>query len=192
VTTETEDRILDVAIDVLAADPDAGMGAIATAAGVVRRTVYGYFPSRSELMAALTRRAVGELLAVLDRTAGSESPPDEAWVEFIGQVWPLVHRYRVLIVLRRGEFGPDIHALLTPVDTALADLVRRGQGDGVFGGHLPADVLGQVAWSTLFTIADHDLAHHDLDAGQATRSTLLLLGVPEARVHDLLSGRAHR
>jgi AcrR family transcriptional regulator len=36
---ETRDRILDVALDVLGENPDAGMGDIAFAAGVVRRTV---------------------------------------------------------------------------------------------------------------------------------------------------------
>jgi hypothetical protein len=44
---ETRDRILDVALDVLGENPDAGMGDIASAAGVVRRTVYGRSPRAS-------------------------------------------------------------------------------------------------------------------------------------------------
>ena len=62
---ETRDRILDVALDVLGENPDAGMGDIASAAGVVRRTVYGHFPSRLDLVRTLTERAVTEMTAVL-------------------------------------------------------------------------------------------------------------------------------
>lgn len=180
----TRDRILDVATEVLGANPDAAMGEIATAAGVVRRTVYGHFPSRADLVLALTRRAADELAAAVTDGPGDQAA-DEAWAGFVGRLWPLLHRYRVLVVLRRGELGPDIHAVLAPVDAALADLVRRGQEDGVFGGHLPADVLGQVAWSSVFTIADGDLAHGGSDASAAVTTSLLVLGVPASRAATL-------
>jgi AcrR family transcriptional regulator len=39
-------HILAVATRELARDPDASMDDVARAAGVVRRTVYGHFPSR--------------------------------------------------------------------------------------------------------------------------------------------------
>jgi len=169
-----------VATEVLGANPDAGMGEVATAAGVVRRTVYGHFPSRADLVLALTRRAADELTAAV--TDGPhDQAAEEAWARFVGRLWPLLHRYRVLVVLRRGELGPDIHAVLAPVDAALADLVRRGQEDGVFGRHLPAEVLGQVAWSAVFTIADGDLAHGGLGAGAAVTTSLLVLGVTASR-----------
>ena len=181
----TRERILDVAAEVLGVDPDAGMGEVATAAGVVRRTVYGHFPSRADLVLALTRRAADELTAAVAEGSGDpgadEAWADEVWAGFVGRLWPLLHRYRVLVVLRRGELGPDIHAVLAPVDAALAGLVRRGQEDGVFGRHLPAEVLSQVAWSSVFTVADGDLAHGGIDAGAAVTTSLLALGVPASR-----------
>jgi hypothetical protein len=96
-----------------------------------------------------------------------------------------VHRYRVLVVLRRGEFGEDIHALLAPVETTLADLVQRGQDAGAFGRHLPADILSQVAWSAVFGIADHDLSRGAVGVSAPILTSLLLLGVPEARARAL-------
>lgn len=63
-------RILDVALAELLRDPDASMDQIARAAGVVRRTVYGHFPSREALVAALVDDAV---LAV--EAAQSEGAP---------------------------------------------------------------------------------------------------------------------
>lgn len=189
--SDTKQRILDVAIDVLGKNPDAGMGEIATAAGVVRRTVYGHFPSRSDLVHELTRRAVEEMSAILADVAATDRAADAEWADFITRLWPLVHRYRVLVALRRGEFGADIHSLLRPVDEILADLVERGQRRGAFGRHLPADVLSQVAWSGVFTIADSALSRETLDASAAALTSLLMLGVPEARARTLV-GRPHR
>jgi AcrR family transcriptional regulator len=186
--SDTRERILDVAIEVLGSSPGAGMGEVASAAGVVRRTVYGYFPSRSDLVLALTERAVGEMATVLAEAAAVDEAADVAWAHFIARLWPLVHRYRVLVVLRRGEIGEDIHALLGPVEKTLADLVERGQDSGVFGRHLPADVLSQAAWSAVFAIADNNLSPGEVGVSAVTMTSLLMLGVPQARAKVLVEG----
>ncbi|BCL29044.1 hypothetical protein GCM10017557_39030 [Streptomyces aurantiacus] len=203
---ETRDRILDVALDVLGENPDAGMGDIASAAGVVRRTIYGHFPSRLDLVRTLTERAVTEMTAVLAEVNASGAEADAAWVAFIARVWPVAHRYRVLLALRRGEYGEAIHGLLGPVDELLADLVERGQDSDVFAQHLPAGILSQVAYGVVFAIADSDLSNgtdgvdgvdgtdgaDGMDgtrgAGAATITSLLMLGVPEARAIALVGG----
>jgi AcrR family transcriptional regulator len=176
----TRTRILDVALEVLGENPDAGMGEIASAAHVVRRTVYGHFPSRTELVRTLAQRAVSEMITLLD---ASEGPADEAWADFISRVWPLTNRYRVLLALRRGEFGNEIHAMMGPIDTSLADLVTRGQENGTFGRHLPADVLSQIAYAAVFTVAEKNT----FGPRAATITSLLILGVPEARANALAS-----
>lgn len=186
---ETRDRILDVALEVLGQNPDAGMGDIAAAAGVVRRTVYGHFPARADLVRSLTQRAVDEIAAVLTEVDTPEGAADAAWVDFVRRLWPLTRRYRVILALRRGEYGREIHALLGPVDTTLADLVRRGQDSGVFGRHLPAEVLSQVAFAAVFSLADNDLSSGSLGARAAAMTSLLMLGVPEARATTLVEGR---
>ena len=186
---DRRERILDVALEVLGQNPDAGVGDVASAAGVVRRTVYGYFPSRTDLVRTLAERAVSEVAAVLTEVNASAGAPEVVWVDFIARVWPLAHRYRVLLVLRRGEYSAEIHAFLGPVEKALADVVERGQDREVFGRHLPANVLSQVAFAAVFAIADHDLSHGNLDADAATITSLLILGVPEARAAALVERR---
>ena len=178
---ETRDRILEVALEVLGQKPDAGMGEIASAAGVVRRTVYGHFPARTDLVRSLTQRAVDEIAAVLAEVDSPTRSADEVWVEFISRLWPLARRYRVLLALRRGEYGEEIHSLLGTVDASLAELVRRGQEAGVFGLHLPADILSQLAYATVFSIADADLSGEPVGARAATITSLLILGVPGER-----------
>lgn len=191
--TETEERILDVAMTVLGQSPDAGIADIARAAGVVRRTVYGYFPSRLDLVRALTRRAVLEIGTVLAEVDASGAPAEEAWVHFVARLWPLSQRYRVLVVLRRGEYGADIHALLGPIEEALTELVRRGQDVGTFGSHLSGGVLAQLAWSAVFTIADSAAVFGTTpDVSAATMTTLLMLGVPEDRAKALLAERPNK
>jgi AcrR family transcriptional regulator len=184
--SETRDRILDVALDVLGENPDAGMGDIASAAGVVRRTVYGHFPSRLDLVRALTERAVTEMTAVLTEVNASDAEADATWVEFIARIWPVAHRYRVLLALRRGEYGEAIHGLLGPLDELLADLVKRGQDSDTFAQHLPAGILSQLAYGTVFAIADTDPSNGTLGARAATITSLLMLGVPETRALALL------
>src|SRR5437588_766993 len=183
---ETRNRILEVALDVLGEHPDAAMGDIASAAGVVRRTLYGHFPSRLDLVLALTERAVSEMTAVLTEINASDLEADAAWVQFIARVWPVAHRYRVLLALRRGEYGEAIHSLLGPVDELLADLVKRGQDSDVFAQHLPAGILSQLAYGAVFAIADSDLSNGTLGARAATITSLLMLGVPETRAIALV------
>jgi AcrR family transcriptional regulator len=183
---DTRRRILDVALEVLGQNPDAGMGDIASAAGVVRRTVYGYFPTRTDLVRTLAQRAVEEIAAVLDEVNAPDAAADTVWVDFIARLWPLTHRYRVLLALRRGEYGQEIHALLGPVDKILADLVKKGQDSEVFGRHLPADILSQLAYAAVFAIADNNRSGENLSATAATITSLLILGVPEARARALV------
>jgi AcrR family transcriptional regulator len=183
---ETRDRILDVALDVLGQNPDASMGDVASAAGVVRRTVYGHFPTRADLVRTLAQRAVDEVAAVLTEVDAAEGAAEAVWVDFIARLWPLARRYRVLLALRRGEYGEEIHALLGSVDEILADLVQRGQDREVFGRHLPAGILSQIAYAAVFTIADNALSDGTLSAHAATVTSLLILGVPEARANALV------
>jgi AcrR family transcriptional regulator len=183
---ETRDRILDVALDVLGENPDAAMGDVAAAAGVVRRTVYGHFPSRLDLVRTLTERAVTEMTAVLTEASAPGAEADATWAGFVARVWPVAHRYRVLLALRRGEYGEAIHGLLGPLDELLADLVKRGQDSDVFAQHLPAGILSQLACGVVFAIADSDRSNGTLGARAATITSLLMLGVPETRAIALL------
>ena len=187
---ETRNRILGVALDVLGDNPDAGMGDIASAAGVVRRTVYGHFPSRLDLVRTLTERAVTEMTAVLTEINASRAQADAKWVEFVTRVWPVAHRYRVLVALRRGEYGEAIHGLLGPVDDLLAELVKLGQDSDVFAQHLPAGILSQLAYGAVFAIADSNQSDGPLGARAATITSLLMLGVPETRAIALVDDQS--
>ena len=42
---------------------------------------------------------------MLTEVNASDAEADATWAEFIARVWPVAHRYRVLLALRRGEYG---------------------------------------------------------------------------------------
>src|SRR3954447_26319861 len=93
------DSLLDSALRSLAEDPDAGLDAVARAAGLSRRTVYGHFPSREALVTALADRA-GEGLADVVRIVRAATPDDEHPLTTMARLeitlWRSIERYRLL------------------------------------------------------------------------------------------------
>lgn len=100
-------------------------------------------------------------------------------------------RRRACDGMRRPGYG-NARSPLRPVDKTLADLVKRGKDSEVFGRHLPAQLLSQVAYATVFSIADNSRAGESLTARAATLTSLLILGVPEARANTLVDTQPSR
>src|SRR4051812_28254543 len=135
-------HILDVALAELLRDPEASMDQLARAAGVVRRTVYGHFPSRDALVAALVDDAA-QAVAEAHR-AGREgvADPAEAVARSILAIWPIADRYRLLVHLaQRSVTMEGIRARLAPVREVCTELIRQGLAKGEFTSPLPAEAL---------------------------------------------------
>ncbi|MFE0739520.1 TetR/AcrR family transcriptional regulator, partial [Streptomyces sp. NPDC058855] len=148
-------RILDVALAELLRDPDASMDQIARAAGVVRRTVYGHFPSREALIGTLVDGAVEAVAAA--HAAGREgaADPAEAVAGSVLAVWEIADRYRILVALaQRSVTMQGIRERLTPVRTTCTELLQRGLDDGVFVSALPAPALAYVHEQMLFAVME--------------------------------------
>ncbi|WP_353944788.1 TetR/AcrR family transcriptional regulator [Streptomyces sp. HUAS MG91] len=148
-------RILDDALVELLRDPDASMDQIARAAGVVRRTVYGHFPSRDALIEALVDDAA-QAVAEAHR-AGREgvADPAEAVARSILAIWPIADRYRLLVHLaQRSVTMEGIRARLTPVREACAELLQQALENGEFDSPLPAEALAHVHEQVLFGLME--------------------------------------
>lgn len=175
-------RILDVALAELLRDPDASMDQIARAAGVVRRTVYGHFPSREALIGTLVDGAV-EALATA-HAAGREgvADPAEALARSVLAVWEIADRYRLLVALaQRTVTMQGIRERLTPVRENTVRLLQRGLDEGTFTSPLPAPALAYVHEQILFALMeavnDDLLSTHE--AGRSAAVTVLTAtGVP--------------
>ena len=184
-------HILDVALTELLRDPDASMDRIARAAGVVRRTVYGHFPSREALIGTLVDGAVEAVAAA--HAAGREGAEDlaQAVAGSVLAVWEVADRYRILVALaQRSVTVQGIRERLAPVREACTDLLRRGLDTGVFVSPLPAPALAYVHEQMMFAVMEA-VNHGLLDAQEAGRSAavtvLTAAGVPASLATALVA-----
>ena len=184
-------RILDIALAELLRDPDASMDQIARAAGVVRRTVYGHFPSREALISTLVDSAVEAVAAAHAAGRDGVADPAESLARSTLAVWEIADRHRILVTLaQRNVTVQGIRDRLTPVRQARAELLRRGLEQGVFKSPLPAQVLAyvheQMLFSLMETVNDGLLATEE--AGRSAAVTMLTAaGVPASRATELVA-----
>lgn len=184
-------RILEVALTELLRDPDASMDQIARAAGVVRRTVYGHFPSREALISTLVDGAVEAVAAA--HAAGREgvADPAEAVARSILAVWEVADRYRILVALaQRSVTVQGIRDRLAPVRAACAEVLAHGLEQGVFVSPLPPKALAYVHEQMLFALMEavNDGLLPARDAGPSAALTLLCaVGVPSSRAAELVA-----
>ncbi|MFF0450163.1 TetR/AcrR family transcriptional regulator [Streptomyces sp. NPDC004609] len=153
--------ILDAAIRLLAESPDAGMGAIATAAGVTRQTVYAHFPSRDDLLSAVVDRVTEAATAAMDAAELDEGPAADALLRLLDVGWRMFERHPVL--LRTGSASmtqEDQQSRHISVADRLARLIQRGQKAGEF------DPEQSPAWLVAATIALGHAAGDEVRAGR--------------------------
>ncbi|WP_432022607.1 TetR/AcrR family transcriptional regulator [Streptomyces parvus] len=171
--------ILTAAQNVLSSNPDASMEDIAEAANMVRRTVYGHFPSRQDLIASVMELGARELIA---HVGDIDVQADDAPAEMAGLVlrtWGTAKRFGPVIELARHTAADSVFAAMRPFTAVVAALIRHGQKQGAFASPLDADLLAHL----LETCA---LAFHSAqqkrswrgDEKDVAHSQLLLLGVP--------------
>ncbi|MFF8590782.1 TetR/AcrR family transcriptional regulator [Streptomyces sp. NPDC015220] len=189
-------RILDVALAELLRDPDASMDQIARAAGVVRRTVYGHFPSREALISTLVDDAVRVLADAHAAGRAGVEDPAEALARSVLAIWPIADRYRLLVALaQRTVTTQGIRERLAPVRDACAELLRYGLDEGVFSSPLPAPALAHVHEQILFAVME--AVNEDLlaahEAGRSAAVTVLTAaGVPAAPASALVGSLSDR
>jgi AcrR family transcriptional regulator len=177
-------HILAVAARELSGNPDASMDDIARAAGVVRRTVYGHFPSREELIGGIADEAAREVDEALGRGLDDAASPIDALVDSTIATWEIGDRYRLLIALaQRNLTGAGIRDHLRPARERLAGLLEEGARRGQFAGHLPAPVLAHGLESMLLGLlqaVNDGLWESAEPARDAARACLIAAGVPAA------------
>ncbi|MER6074844.1 TetR/AcrR family transcriptional regulator [Streptomyces sp. NPDC001817] len=184
-------RILDVALAELLRDPDASMDQIARAAGVVRRTVYGHFPSREALISTLVDEAVAALADADAHARDGVTDPAESVARSVLAVWEIADRYRLLIALaQRTVTVQGIRERLAPLRAGKVRLLQQGLDEGVFSSPLPAPALAYVHEQLLFAVTEavNDGLLTAQEAGRsATVTVLTAAGVPASTATELVA-----
>jgi AcrR family transcriptional regulator len=134
-------RILDATAELIATDPGASMEQIAARAGVSRATLYHHFPSRDALLDRLTDRSIGEVRAALESAQPGLGSATEAVERMLVAAWPVIGRYRGLVMVNQRLDRAELRARLEPAVAPLRSVVRRGQQHDEFDPELPTDWL---------------------------------------------------
>ncbi|MFI8929683.1 TetR/AcrR family transcriptional regulator [Streptomyces sp. NPDC053474] len=184
-------RILDVAHTELTRDPDASMDQIARGAGVVRRTVYGHFPSREALVTALLDEAVEAVMAAHSAAYADADDPARAVAAAMLGVWRVTDRYRLLLSLAQRAVTMDgIRERLAPMHAAGVAMFQRALDEGRFTTTVPPRALVYVLESIVFGLMEavNDGAIDSTEAGRAAPITFLTAaGLPHEEATALVN-----
>ena len=170
------ETVLDHATRLLSEDPAAGMAEIAAESGIARATLYRHFPTREELLEAITARTIDDVERAIGASRLGEGTACEALRRLIAAMLEVGDRYRFLLVqdtLRSvGEQRRDIERRFR---TPILALFERGRGAGEFSRALPAEwmaaAFGGVMVAILHNVAIGRLEQTDAEPMMA--ATLL-------------------
>jgi AcrR family transcriptional regulator len=126
---DNRDRILEVARDALAADPEASLNSIAKAAGVGAGTLYRHFPTREALVVGVYRNDIDALVALAPKLLAVHAPLDafRRWCDRLVKLGKLKHGFADLLHAATSErdfqetYGPMLDAvrkLMTACESA--------------------------------------------------------------------------
>jgi AcrR family transcriptional regulator len=171
------EAILQAGADSLAADADATVADVARAAGVARATLYGHFPSRTELVDAIFEDITVRADTTLDAIDISGDPQD-ALTGLVAASWRIVHQYRAVLAVAERDLPPGrIRAHHARHLDRLTLLLRRGREAGVFRRDLPLEWL-TTACFTLMHAASAEVVAGRLDEHHAETAVIeSILGV---------------
>ncbi|GAB2611161.1 hypothetical protein GCM10027168_49990 [Streptomyces capparidis] len=160
------DAIVVAAAGCFLADPQAGMSAIARAAGVSRVTLYAHFPTREAVLEAVLERVVEDASAVLEARTGEAVPADEALLGLVRSSWQVLDRHSALFLAVSTALSPA--RMREHHERALAplrELLLRGRREGVIRRDLPVEWLVTV-FHTLIHAAAAEVQAGRLSADQ--------------------------
>jgi AcrR family transcriptional regulator len=151
--------LLDAARVLLNEDPETSLDAIAAAAGLTRRAVYGHFPSRNTLLAELAERGAARIAAAV---AGASSTDPVLDIALLGRlVWDEVEHVRAMTrVVVHGPLRERIGPALGPIHERLVVDAARAAELGTGRADLDPDVVARLIEGAAFTVLDESARAH--------------------------------
>jgi AcrR family transcriptional regulator len=165
--------IIDAAIVLLAAEPEASMERVATAAGVGRATVYRHFASREHLVRAILEQALQDARDAVIGSRPDEGTPPAALSRAVGAILRVADRYRLVRQIPRDD--TELRQAAEEVGAPLIAIIERGQRSGDFRADLPprwaAGALGSLIQAVTVALIDGEV--RDRDASRLVVTTFV-------------------
>jgi len=157
---ENRAALIAAARTALNRDPDASLETIAAEAGLSRRSVYGHFPTRDDLLREVTTLGAARITAALVGTADDDPVVELALIA--ARLWAEVDSIQVMAVFAlRGSLRATTAESLAPLRAMVLFAVDRGQAAGSIRTDIDARRLARLVEDSLLSVFD-----------ESTRSTL--------------------
>ncbi|HEY0248170.1 MAG TPA: TetR/AcrR family transcriptional regulator [Gryllotalpicola sp.] len=145
------EAILDAASVLLMQDRTTPLETIARQAGLTRRTVYGHFEDRDDLIDAVLIRAAARLTAELDPVGHPDARVELALHS--SRLWAESDDVRLLTRLSgHGRHRDQVARMLEPVRLRLRDTIARGITTGTLRDDVEAGSLARLIESTALSV----------------------------------------
>jgi AcrR family transcriptional regulator len=185
------ESLLAAARIVLNRDPNASLETVAAEAGLSRRSVYGHFANRDELLLELGTTGAKRVAASL--ASVSHPNPLTRLALIASRLWREVESVRVMAVVAvRGPLAAHTAATLGAIRRSVRDAIDDGQADGSMRQDLPADRLARLVEDTALVVLE-DSTGHPISAREGDRlvmlMTLAVVGVGWREAGEFIAAR---
>lgn len=184
--TANRAALLSAAQTLLATDPNAPLDAIAQAAGLSRRALYGHFADRESLLREVIAIGAGRFNAIAHET--DDADPRVALAVMAGRLWREASAVRASanIALDDAHVAETVVAL-APLRRRVREITQAGVVSGVFRGDMTPQLLGFLVEETArATLRELRLTQTD-GASVVVRVVLSIVGVPWTEQVELLA-----
>ena len=150
---ENREALIAAAKTVLNRDPSASLETIAAAAGLSRRSVYGHFANRDDLLFELVTSGAKR---VADALEGLTHPDPVVRLALIAsRLWREVEAVRVMAVVAvRGPLAAHTTSALAPVRRGVREAIADGRAAGSMRQDLPVALLARLVEDTALSVLE--------------------------------------
>ncbi|WP_371740807.1 TetR/AcrR family transcriptional regulator [Frigoribacterium sp. CFBP 13712] len=172
--TANREALMAAAVRLLNTDPGVPLEAIAAEAGLSRRSVYGHFATRDDLVREVTLRGAARIGAAAV-VQPSSSDPVVQLAALGARLWSEVEHVRVMAQLTvRGPLMHVVGEALAPLRAFVRETVRRGVVEGRMRSDIDVDTLAHLVEGAALSVLDEATAR---DLGRAEGHRLVMLAV---------------
>jgi len=189
---ENREALLAAARIVFNRDPAASLEAVAAEAGLSRRSVYGHFANRDDLLVELVTRGTRRVAAALESVTHPD--PLVRLALIASSLWREVESVRVMAVVAvRGPLAHHTAVMLGAIRANVRSAISEGQADASMRADLPAERLARLVEDTALVVLE-DSTEHPLSAREGDRlamlMTLAVVGLGWREAGDFIDSRA--
>lgn len=161
--------LVEAAQTLLARDPHASLDAIARAAGLTRRAVYGHFTDRDALVRELVTTGAERFNAIAEQVDVDGDDVPLALARLTARLWSEASHVQVAAALALDDAHVEhTAAVLAPLRRRLVHLVRLGQDAGTLRTDISAPTLARLVEE----VARMVVSRLDASSGEASSLTV--------------------